>query len=781
MRLVYRFLSMVASAGVLSLSTAAAAQEMVSIDGGRLLLVRDHRVLELGPEGPEPKFEIRMRGTGLSAVPGHELLAVLEEGVHIALFDLDGQEQGFFTLPEAVQAFAAVSPESVLLSPAGSPHLYSYNFAGEMLSEHIGTSPIIRIATAGPGLWAVQRADSSILTFVSDSGETRGELGVDAPIETFAFDGHGEVLWIKYLRQPRLLAYDVRRGGERGFEINFRTVIEHDFPADSEVGLLVTETEGIIVDINDHRIVQLSNDGHVRRQFEYGSEPAAVPALRPASADAGVIPAPTETQAPPNLILQPGQLDLSPLHPAPDTILEGTLGIEIDWETTRAHDRETSRYQRLLEEQEASGKRAEEYAAQQAAELEKRRAAREKAFADEQKAQQDFKDMRAATEPARRAAAEKAAAEWSAGKKKIDAIKKKMEIEEREAATKKAWDNKLGFRLFCGDERNNGYCDSQGGVCVEGECKRSSQTIDPDGSPCTYNLNCNNKDYEGLCMAGTLCRSVARARCSEPGRVVQCISIDGSRTGGTAVCGNDGRVGDCLYTLESHKASLGHLNDNNSAWNSRKVRPRNISYSVDPSGSPCSKADECNTNQYEGYCANLMCETLRRASCGTAGSMALCFAMDGSRTAGIAVCGNNGKRNDCVSRRGFHEEYHKLLDVYAEKGIAWDKLLSGRGPSKMSIDPTGSPCTNHVLCTNQNYEGSCSFSHGECSAVKREDCYHRGRTEICVTQLGKLGLRMCQPKGLSALRWGDCFPQEQLEQDIRDLKQQKKWESWGGE
>jgi hypothetical protein len=433
----------------------------------------------------------------------------------------------------------------------------------------------------------------------------------------------------------------------------------------------------------------------------------------------------------------------------------------------------------LLAEQERRRKAAQAHAAKTQAERKKRQQESDEKDAAEQKAHEAFKEMRKKTQAARDGAGEKNRAEWAAGKEKLQGIVEGIKKEDAKTAEQAAWNKKLGSPLWCNSDKAKAYCKKwgYGGKCESGVCSRSKKTIDPNLSKCTYNYDCSNINYEGLCLKGK-CRSVTREKCGAPGRVVQCMSLDGSRTGGTAICGSDGYVGDCLYSLKSYKKRLAELNKGQAIWDKRKVKAQRAKANVDPAKSPCVKHYECNNGVYEGYCSHGTCTSIKRESCSSQGSMALCFAMDGSRTAGIAVCGK-GNRNDCVSRKNIHSAYHNILKDYSKKGAEWDKYLSGIGPNNQTLDASRSPCKGALQCSNQNYEGWCLPS-GTCRTEKRKSCAKKGRVQACVSPFsGEIGLRMCQPKGLGWLAWGDCYRADRYDSGIRNLKRQGKWKNWG--
>ncbi len=82
--------------------------------------------------------------------------------------------------------------------------------------------------------------------------------------------------------------------------------------------------------------------------------------------------------------------------------------------------------------------------------------------------------------------------------------------------------------------------------------------------------------------------------------------------------------------------------------------------------------------------------------------------------------------------------------------------------SSSSLNPNGSFCETTCDCNNQNYEGSCQ--DGVCVSKRRLECQEKGAKGTCdlpkYAQKGKckVGVKICQDKGLKTKKWGDCHP-----------------------
>tara|TARA_B100000609_G_scaffold189334_1_gene176274 strand:+ start:30315 stop:33281 length:2967 start_codon:yes stop_codon:yes gene_type:complete len=62
----------------------------------------------------------------------------------------------------------------------------------------------------------------------------------------------------------------------------------------------------------------------------------------------------------------------------------------------------------------------------------------------------------------------------------------------------------------------------------------SSQTLDPNGSPCEKDCECNNQRYTGKCESGT-CKALKRGACDDQGKKQTCIPKADCQTG-TQIC-----------------------------------------------------------------------------------------------------------------------------------------------------------------------------------------------------------------------------------------------------
>ncbi|HAA58115.1 MAG TPA: hypothetical protein DCE42_25355 [Myxococcales bacterium] len=83
------------------------------------------------------------------------------------------------------------------------------------------------------------------------------------------------------------------------------------------------------------------------------------------------------------------------------------------------------------------------------------------------------------------------------------------------------------------------------------EDRISQLSVNPSGSPCNFNCDCNNQVYEGVCQDGK-CLSFQRDNCSVPGQRQPCFPVVGECTGGSSgsqICKPDylnaSRWGDC--------------------------------------------------------------------------------------------------------------------------------------------------------------------------------------------------------------------------------------------
>lgn len=82
------------------------------------------------------------------------------------------------------------------------------------------------------------------------------------------------------------------------------------------------------------------------------------------------------------------------------------------------------------------------------------------------------------------------------------------------------------------------------GFCIQNECRENREIgLDPNGSMCKSNYECNNKNFEGNCELGQ-CRSIPRQSCDTPGAMHVCVTIDGKQ--GKASCREWHKLGTCL-------------------------------------------------------------------------------------------------------------------------------------------------------------------------------------------------------------------------------------------
>lgn len=471
-------------------------------------------------------------------------------------------------------------------------------------------------------------------------------------------------------------------------------------------------------------------------------------------------------------------------------------------------------------------KRGSAWAKARAAKMEADRKAWQAAKAAEEaadrKGQEDFAKMRAATKAARDAEMIDRARRLAVANAQMKGILDGIAKAKADKAIRKKFTDLRGEKAFyCSDNPNPNdkmgveakrYCNSRAKTfslkakCVNGECLESDRTLDAKDSPCQYNVDCDNRSFEGLCKqvdcqdpryksnpscqggvkSTSLCVTRKRERCETPGEIFSCFPM-GSQFAGTAVCNSDGVIGTCTNRYEDHKASKDKLNDPDSAWTQSK--PSTVGPgTIDANGSPCKTQQDCNNVRYHGQCVKGTCVTHhKRASCSVNGQTKLCFSTDGRKTAGVAVCAKSkpydGVYKDCVSRQVYHKDYLGVADKYSKAKSDWDKMLSKAKyvNSDGDLNLEGSPCSTNRECSGRGYTSFCDLKRplggkaGQCSkAAARQECITEGLVRTCVHPLNsEFGVQRCtkfQGNVTSALQWGDCFSTKEVESKVSDLK-----------
>ena len=314
-------------------------------------------------------------------------------------------------------------------------------------------------------------------------------------------------------------------------------------------------------------------------------------------------------------------------------------------------------------------------------------------------------------------------------------------------------------------------------VCVDGK-RISDFTIDPNGSPCSQDCECNNVDYVGGCYSGK-CSATKRETCKTKGEIRSCALLPndignfcktGQQTCGAEDEGLDGKWGDCLpikIEKEDTKDKCFDNIDNDCDGNIDKFDSECTSFCEPGSSQPCYEGPAGTRNIGE-------CKIGVR-ECGSDNKWGSC---QGSGSPTKEEC--NGKDDDCNGKIDDTpsgctcDKPGDKETCYAGAAGTQNVGICKAGSRVCQDDKTWGPCLSQLLPQAE----TCNGKDDDCDGKTDNDidcsCPTPNTTEACYTgPEGTKNIGICSPGTRtcgSDGSWSECQNQQTPTPEICDGK-----------